>query len=985
MTEEQLAAAQAGPVGAFLIGAGPGTGKTFTMVERYRWLVEKQDFDPAEILAITFTEAAAGELHERLEKALGQPLDQAWIGTFHGICLRLLRDHTYEVGIAREVRVLDDIGQRLLVEQLRADLRNGAEVRLDRELATLNSDEEAEVAQAGPLFGLKLKGKGILPAEFRRLALEMHARAWTNQADDPAAQAERESIEVLYASYEAYQRRLRQRGLMDFDDLILTVIEALRALPNFRQKCHQQFRQILVDEFQDTNRIQMELIRLLSTADFANVTVVGDAKQSIYGWRDAEIENIRTRFPGRRLLLTRNWRSYQEILDLANDFIRLDPGFAQEPSLVAERGSAPGGRRVSVVAALEARLEARHVAGEIRRLVGDGRRLSEIAILTSSVRHLPAEFEDELRLQGIPYITTASSGFFDREEIKDVLALLRLVADPMDDGALVRVLQGPLVRLGDEGLYRLALRRLSHRWGMRLRDCLDASQAEGWPEVPPAVAARIERALAVIAQLGEIRDGVTIGDLLGRLVEETGYLRHCQLRALREGPRPVHNLRQMAEMAARYERDDTLAGIADFVTYLDQVMEAGIPVAQAEATESEAVQLLTIHAAKGLEFGIVFLVNLRPAAGRELEKFYFEPDSYGFLMKWWRGKSHPRYRQHEPGDKATAVARQEQRRKVYVALTRARDWLYVSATRAEEELQPIAPMADDFFAEILQWARMHPKAATVVRAEKVAASTAWEPAPTTAADPELVDKVVTRLELLQSARAATQAPTRPPAIRLSFTQLHQFEICPQRYRFQHVWEVPAPPDELHPVSPASGIGSAVHEAIALWHREGGDLLSIYKGPDEGCELLENYLHHPLASSKTLGTEVEFNLLLDRSIRVKGLVDRICQQEGRTVLIDYKTNVNLDARLHQAYAKQLQLYALAARRELLPGSADPVLVLFDLRQSKAIEIEPDDQGVERQVLAVAEKISQGNFELGAEHTNRPCFHCSYRPLCPQSRL
>src|SRR2546421_5053122 len=202
------------------------------------------------------------------------------------------------------------------------------------------------------------------------------------------------------------------------------------------------------------------------------------------------METSRSRFPGEKLPLTVNRRSWQEILDLATAFIRRDRLFDDEPDLVAARGS--GGQAVRVVMAADARREAQLVAGEVRRLVEGGRRCSDIALLANSVKLLPREFEEELRRQGIPYVTSGGSGFFDREEVKDVLALIRLVADPMDDGALVRVMQGPIVRLADAETYRLASPRFRVR-GMRLRDCLGASRADGRPEPEPAAAARATR------------------------------------------------------------------------------------------------------------------------------------------------------------------------------------------------------------------------------------------------------------------------------------------------------------------------------------------------------------------------------------------------------------------------------------------------------------------------------------------------------------
>ncbi|HSR23655.1 MAG TPA: UvrD-helicase domain-containing protein, partial [Candidatus Eisenbacteria bacterium] len=358
-TAEQAAAIQAGPEGAFLVAAGPGTGKTYTMVQRFRWLVEHERLAPESILAVTFTEAAATELRERLAGELRRPLEEAWIGTFHGVCARLLREDAYLVGIPREIRVLDELGQRLLIERLQARLRSGAEPGLDRDFEVLSPDEVGGLIKDGPTFALKLKGRGVTAAEFRRRALELHPLTLAEHPDPPhpgppppggteklppPARAELEAIEVLHTIYAAYESWLQQAGRMDFDDLILAVIRALQAVPEFQDRCRLRFRHVLVDEFQDTNRIQLDLVRLLAAPAFANVTVVGDAKQSIYGWRDAEIENIRTRFPGHRLPLTVNRRSVQEILDAATAFIRRDRDFADEPDLAAARG--PGGQAV---------------------------------------------------------------------------------------------------------------------------------------------------------------------------------------------------------------------------------------------------------------------------------------------------------------------------------------------------------------------------------------------------------------------------------------------------------------------------------------------------------------------------------------------------------------------------------------------------------------------------------------------------------------
>jgi DNA helicase-2/ATP-dependent DNA helicase PcrA len=1011
LSAEQAAAAHAGPEGAFLIAAGPGTGKTFTATERFCWLVE-QGVPADQILTVTFSDRAAEELRQRitLELASRRPdlgpqiLDGAWIGTFHGVCARLLDEFAYLVGAARELRVLDETAQRLFEQELVARLRSGVAAPFDPDsFAALSVDDLDDLLRSGLRFLLKLKGRGISPERFQHRAVDLHANHWAGRpaasngsgGPDPA-RAELEAIDVLFTVYRAYEDALHAKGLRDFDDLILEVIDALERVPEFRRRCRARFRYLLVDEFQDTNRIQLDFIRLASADGFANVTAVGDAKQSIYGWRDAEIENIRSRFPARRLPLTHNRRSFQGILDCASDFIRRDADFASEPDLVATRGSGDIAA-VSVLMAPDSRTEARSVAETIRRLHVRGRAFREIAVLSHSVRMLPREFEDELRRQGIPYVTSGGSGFFDRQEIKDVLALLRLTENPMDDGALVRILQGPIVRLPDRGMYALASRRFERK-GMRLRDCFEESRREGFPEMEPGTAAQAQRLIELTDRIGELRDALTVADILNRLLEESGYLRWAELRAQRDGsPRALLNLRKVFQLAGTFERDLALAGVGDFVRHLDQVIDAELPVGEAaeEGSAVDAVSLLTIHAAKGLEFPVVFLVNLRPPRPRDTERLFFDPDSLGFVMKNWRGEKHPRYVETSPGAPGVALAVGERRRIVYVGLTRARDSLYVTATRDEPTAHEVGANGldeHDHFAEILSWALAHPDEAAVVEAEQLEL-----PVPRVANgqvhdDPSVVAAVLDRLEHLRAGEALTRDRSDSatvPVVELSFSQLHDFELCPVRYRFSQVWRVPVPPDELQPryvrAAGSTELGSAVHTALAAWHNTGGDLLALYSGPEVGREMLQRYASHPLASARTLAVEAGFNMAMGTArVRVRGLVDRVCEFEGRTALVDFKTNATLDRALIEAYSLQLRLYGLAARRGLLPGGADPRLLLFDMRRGELREITPDDSRVEERVLAASARIAAGDFHLGPEHAERPCALCAYRPICADAR-
>jgi superfamily I DNA/RNA helicase len=219
--------AQADPRRPHLIAAGPGTGKTSTMVERYRWLVEHERLAPESILAVTFTDAAASEWRQRLERELGRPLEAAPIGTFHAICSRLLQEHAYEIGMPRELRALDEVDQRLLQQGLVADLQSGAAGRLPEDLHALQPDDIEALLRRGPTFALRLKGRGVGPGAFLARARARHQEAWGERANHEEARAELESIQVLHAVYSAYEERLEQVGRLDFDDLLLRVTDAL--------------------------------------------------------------------------------------------------------------------------------------------------------------------------------------------------------------------------------------------------------------------------------------------------------------------------------------------------------------------------------------------------------------------------------------------------------------------------------------------------------------------------------------------------------------------------------------------------------------------------------------------------------------------------------------------------------------------------------------------------------------------------------------
>src|SRR5207302_5370620 len=247
-------------------------------------------------------------------------------------------------------------------------------------------------------------------------------------------------------------------------------------------------------------------------------------------------------------------------------------------------------------------------------------------------------------------------------------------------------------------------------------------------------------------------------------------------------------------------------------------------------------------------------------------------------------------------------------------------------------------------------------------------------------DASVAARVLDRLEHLRPS-AAVAKPDSGQRVELSFSQLHDFELCPVRYRFANGLRVPAPPDELQPAhvraAGSSELGVAVHEALAAWHIRGGELLAHYHGPQAGRDMLERYLVHPLARARTLAVESGFNMAVGGT-RVRGVVDRVCEVDGRIALVDFKTNATLDAALVEAYSLQLRIYGLAARRGLLPGGRDPRLILFDMRRGQLREVPPDDDLVVRRIELASSRIGADDFHLGPEHADRPCKLCAFRP-------
>ncbi len=565
LNDAQREAVTAGE-GPLLVLAGAGSGKTRVLTHRVAWLVSVEDISPHSILAVTFTNKAAAEMRGRIERLLNLPVGGMWIGTFHGLSHRLLRSHWQEAGLPQGFQILDADDQKRLIKRI---------------LKNLNLDEAYWPPRQvlGFINGHKEEG---------RRAKQL------GDGNDPT---QRELIRV----YRAYEETCNRLGLVDFSELLLRSVELLTASESLRTHYQGRFRHVLVDEFQDTNSIQYRWLKLFVNPKH-NLFVVGDDDQSIYGWRGAKVENI-LRFeqdnPGARMVrLEQNYRSTGTILRAANHVIAHNSGRLGKELWTAGAEGEP----LQLYTAYNDIEEARFVVGQIEAWTAGGRLRAEAAVLYRSNAQSRL-FEQTLIQASVPYRVYGGLRFFERQEIKDALAYLRLVASRHDDPSFDRVANVPTRGLGDKTLdaVRLAGRE-------RTQSMWEASTALLAESALPARAAQaLFRFRELIEQMAAACATLSLGEQIEHVVETCGLIEHYKKEKGEKGESRIENLAELISAARGFEYDpaDGLDPLSAFLAHA--ALEAG--EGEANAWE-DCVQLMSLHSAKGLEFPLVFLTGL---------------------------------------------------------------------------------------------------------------------------------------------------------------------------------------------------------------------------------------------------------------------------------------------------------------------------------------------------------------------------------------
>ena len=565
---EQQRNAVTAPLGNTLVLAGAGSGKTRVLVSRMAWLVDEQHMSPHAILVVTFTNKAAAEMKSRLSVLLDCPLHGLWVGTFHGLCHRLLRRHYQTARLPEQFHIMDSDDQARL---------------LKRVITALNLDiEQWPVKQAQSFINGK-KDEGLRPQHINTLHY------------GPG----RTLVEI----YKAYEQACQTAGVIDFAEILLRAHELLRDNPDVLAHYQSRFQSILVDEFQDTNTIQYAWIRLLAGAQ-ATVMAVGDDDQSIYGWRGAKVENIQ-RFSRdfshtQVIRLEQNYRSTATILDAANALITHNQSRMGKDLWT----SGKAGDKIVVYSAFNELEEARFVTERIRMAINEGRSADEIAILYRSNAQSRV-LEEALLRAGIAYRIYGGVRFFERAEVKDTLAYLRLLANPDDDTAFERVVNFPTRGIGEKTLddvRQLAKTEQRSMWQIALQ--LIQSQ-----HLPQRAAASLSKFIALINELRERTAHVELDEQISDIIQGSGLYAHFAKEKGDKSESRLDNLKELVNAAKqfRYEQavDEDLPLVVAFLAHAS--LEAG----EMQADEHERyVHMMTLHAAKGLEFPLVFMVGM---------------------------------------------------------------------------------------------------------------------------------------------------------------------------------------------------------------------------------------------------------------------------------------------------------------------------------------------------------------------------------------
>jgi DNA helicase-2/ATP-dependent DNA helicase PcrA len=995
------------PEGPLLVVAGAGTGKTQVITRRIAWLIATRRAKPSEILALTFTDKAAEEMQARVDQLVPYGYTDAAISTFHAFGDRLVREFALELGLPTDTRVMS---RPEVVIFLRERL-----FRFDLDEYRPLGDPTRFLGALATLFS-RCKDEDVGPQHYLAHAATLAARAAEPSMDpnEAAALLDRSRGEgELAGAYARYQELLGEAGLIDFGDQVGLALRLLRESPSARLELQRRFRYVLVDEFQDTNRAQSELVELLA-APHANVTVVGDDDQSIYKFRGAAISNIlefRKRHPHcRQIVLKRNYRSHAPILDASyrlirfNDPDRLEVRNGIDKKLVPERrGVETPVRHRSFTSGSE---EADWVAREIAGRIAAGAHPREIAVLVRANADADPVLRS-LNMAGAPWRFSGTSGLYARPEIRLLLVFLRAVADLSSSVDLYALAASDVYGLGGPDLTAIvntARRRNRSVWEV----VEELTRQPGLLRVTPETRATLDRLVADLRRYTDMAHARPTGEVLYTFLRESGILARLASTESTAAEEALQNIARFFDIVRAQSdllADDRVIFVA---RHLQTLIDAGDDPATAELDpDADAVAVLTVHKAKGLEFPVVYMVGLvdgRFPARTRREPLAMPVELINEVLP--EGDAHL----------------QEERRLFYVGMTRARDELIM--THAADYGGRRARRVSPFVLEALD---LPAAAATAPAAGSDAGAVGQAPLERLASFEPVAGPV-------EPGREAVEGP-----LALSFYQVDDYLTCPLKYKFVHVLRVPIAPH--HSIV----YGSALHQAVQEFHRRQArgylmseeELLAAFDRAwsNEGFLTREHEEARLAAGRAALGrfresqlrsdavvpayVEREFSFMLDGD-RIRGRMDRVdierldpadaatapeapgeadgARQHAdvaspalpglypeRVTITDYKSSDVRDpakARERARDSLQLQIYAMAYQAET--GRLPDTIQLWFLESGLVGRTEVDERRLERargSIRLAAKGIRSRDFEATPDYI--ACGYCAFKEICPAS--
>ncbi len=614
--------------GPLLILAGAGSGKTRVLTYRIAHMIEDLNIYPSQILAITFTNKAAGEMKDRVRALVGNVADNMWISTFHSSCVRILRREIDKLGYNKNFTIYDSYDQKSLIKQCMKELNVNEKDLTDSEILGKISSAKNELISAE-------KYKKENESDFRK-----------NKVAD---------IYVLY------QKKLKANNALDFDDLIFKAVELLKNDKEVLEFYHRKFRYIMVDEYQDTNKAQYELIKLL-VDEKENICVVGDDDQCIYAWRGADVTNIldfEKDYPRAKVVkLEQNYRSYGNILLAANDVIR-NNSQRKDKALRTEKEC---GEKINLYRAFSDRDEANFVASQIKTIMKEENKSFKDFAILYRMNSQSRIFEESFRKTLIPYRIVGGLKFYDRKEIKDIMAYLKLINNPLDDIALRRIINVPKRNIGDATIEKI------QEFAISIDQCLYSAilDVEFIPTLTTRNTSSIGKFVSLMNSFMAKKDEVPVSQLIKCILDDTGYLKQLENSKEPEDESRVENIKELVSDAVEFERTSEDKSLLAFLEGVSLGSDTENP-----DEEADTVAMMTVHSAKGLEFPVVFMVGM--------ENGIF------------------------PGMSSmnNFTEMEESRRLCYVAITRAEEKLYI--TSAESRMvfgRTVGYSPSDFISEI---------------------------------------------------------------------------------------------------------------------------------------------------------------------------------------------------------------------------------------------------------------------------------------------